>query len=364
MGLDLTQVKNDADQTWNEVDGVSGATLTSYAIIASIAKRTTGNIPFTKFDPQPNLEKLKQALPAANSIRFDESTNMWTIQNSDREMIGSVLLTTPYADNQSGYQGPTATAIVFGEDSKVVSVYVDQTFENQPYADYLNDDYHFQDLFQGLNRTELADLDIEALGVEGVSGATMTSMNVARSIPVAATRSQILQTETSSRMPTRSWISYWPDATTIAFVICGAMFSITSFKYRRFVRIIFQLALIVFLGFINGHVLSQALIAGWATSTIPWSVAPGLVFFDRGCVCDPDVLTAPALLPPGLSNGCLATARKKPTSDQKSRRPKQTIHAEQENAKSTRSHSVLPFAVCRCGCCRQVEIQSGFDRSV
>jgi len=277
-GFGFDANRNDANQAWNEVDGVSGATLTSYAIIASIAKRTTGDIPLTKFDPRPNLEKLKQALPATNSIQFDESTNMWAIQNSDREMIGSVLLTTPYADSESGYQGPTATAIVFGKDSQVVSVYVDQTFENQPYADYLNDDYPFQDLFQGLTRTELANLDIDALGVEGVSGATMTSMNVAHSIPFAATRSQISKAKTFSRMPTRSWISYWPDATTIAFVICGAMFSISSFKYRRFVRIIFQLALIVFLGFINGHVLSQALIAGWATSTIPWSVAPGLVF--------------------------------------------------------------------------------------
>jgi polyferredoxin len=46
---------------------------------------------------------------------------------------------------------------------------------------------------------------------------------------------------------------------------------------------------IVMLGFTSGHMLSQASIAGWSAHSIPWRVAPGLVFLSLAAVLVPVV---------------------------------------------------------------------------
>ena len=56
------------------------------------------------------------------------------------------------------------------------------SFENQPYADYPNDDAYFESLFTGRTIAKLADMNLTEEEVEGVSGATMTSMAMAEGI--------------------------------------------------------------------------------------------------------------------------------------------------------------------------------------
>ncbi len=51
---------------------------------------------------------------------------------------------------------------------------------------YVRDDDYFRSLFAKHKLPELAQLDLQAAGVEGVSGATMTSLAVARSLVKAA----------------------------------------------------------------------------------------------------------------------------------------------------------------------------------
>ena len=42
-------------------------------------------------------------------------------------------------------------------------------------------------------------------------------------------------------------------------------------------RACFQIVLVVYLGIMNGDLISQALVVGWAKSNIPWQPAPGIV---------------------------------------------------------------------------------------
>lgn len=51
----------------------------------------------------------------------------------------------------------------------------------------------------------------------------------------------------------------------------------THFRGRKWFRRGFQIAVIVYLGFLNGDLLAQSLFAGWAANGIPWRIAPGLV---------------------------------------------------------------------------------------
>jgi Na+-translocating ferredoxin:NAD+ oxidoreductase RnfG subunit len=287
---------------WSQIDAVSGATLTSYSIIASVANRigeVSGqeiNVSSLKFKPKPKLKTIHAIFPDATQIEPGDRQQTWNVFNAD-EKLGFVLTTTPTADHLSGYQGPTATIAGFNIEEKLIGLFVDQTYENEPYASYLNDDASFLKHYQSLTLNELSVLDPTANGIEGVSGATMTSMSVAEGLPLAA--NVAIQSSTDSdgivvnqqqfvrKQLSRTRLSYWADLLTIVLTLIGAAFSFTKLSQRKWFRLAFQIAVILFLGFLNGHMLSQALVVGWSTHAIPWTVAPGLVFLSLAALVIP-----------------------------------------------------------------------------
>ena len=280
----------DSNDNWNQIDAVSGATLTSYSIIASIAERLGGSAPSLKFEAQPKLENVRQLFEMATKVEPTPRKEIWNAFG-EKGKLGFVLSTTPTADHLSGYQGPTVTLAGFGEDEKCVGMVVDQTYDNQPYANYLNDDYGFLNFYVGKTLHELSKLEPKSNGIEGVSGATMTSLCVADGLVLAAasaTSIQLHPTKTQNNY-SRSVVSFWADAITIALVLLGIVFSFMKLSRKKWMRIGFQLVVILFLGFINGHMLSQALVVGWSTYSAPWSVAPGLVLLSIAAVTIPIV---------------------------------------------------------------------------
>lgn len=279
---------------WKELDGVSGATLTSYSIIASVAKRMSGSAPSLKFEAKPKRANVKRLFPAAESLVQTDSMLIWNVFDPSESRIGFVLTTTPVGDHLSGYQGPTATLAGFDLQEKCVGLVVDQTYENEPYATYLNNEYSFLNLYRGKSLENFAAMDPEALGIEGVSGATMTSRSVADALPIAARVAMFSSTQSSHSkvdrlVVTRSLISYWADLVTVILVLIGVAFSFTNLSSRKWFRIGFQVAVIVLLGFVNGHMLSQASIEGWSAYGIPWRVVPGLVFLSLAAFLIPIV---------------------------------------------------------------------------
>ncbi len=276
-----------ASDQWQEIDAVSGATLTSYSIISSVAKRIGGSAPSLKFEAQPTATNVRLLFKSATRTKSTWRSNIWDVySHSDR--IGFVLSTTPYADQLSGYQGPTVTLAGFDINEKCVGLVVDQTYENQPYANYLNDEQGFQKFYVGKTLEELSTMVPEDNGIDGVSGATMTSMCVADGLVLAA-EGAINQKPSFAGSFSRSAFSYLADIATVLLTIFGVVLSFGRFgKYKK-LRIVYQLAVIAFLGFINGHMLSQASVVGWSKSSIPWTVAPGLVFLSLAAYVVPIV---------------------------------------------------------------------------
>ena len=272
-------------ERWKSIDAVSGATLTSYAIISSVANRMGGNAPSLKFESKPNVANVRSLFESATRSETTDRSNIWNVFSHGKK-IGFVLGTSPFADQTSGYQGPTMTLAGFDTDGKCVGLIVDQTYENQPYANYLNDDRSFQKFYVGKTLEELALLTPEENGIDGVSGATMTSMSVADGLPLAA-QGALQPINNAAKNSARNPISWWADIITVLLTITGIMFSFGRFgKYKK-LRVAYLLAVIAFLGFINGHMISQASIIGWSKSAIPWSVAPGLVFLSLAALAIP-----------------------------------------------------------------------------
>ncbi|MCA9066226.1 MAG: 4Fe-4S binding protein, partial [Planctomycetaceae bacterium] len=147
--------------------------------------------------------------------------------------------------------------------------------------------------------------------VEGVSGATMTSQAMATAIAVAARetlqaevqlrRQQDAQQRTAglqdaaqqweqNRQP-RTWSALLTlrSASTICLTLLGILIGVTHLRGQRRVRTFLQGTVIVWLGLVNGDMVSQAQLLGWAQHGVPWQSGVGLVCLTGAAVLLPVV---------------------------------------------------------------------------
>jgi len=322
-------------QSWDQaarhsrVDTVSGATLTSLAIVEGVTLRLGGQRPTLRFPNALRLAEIAPFLPAAASLQTrTEQPAVVDVLDARDITIGFAVRTTPAADAVIGYQGPSDTLLVFVEASKLVGLSVRQSYDNEPYVGYVRDEASFAGHFIDRGYQELSRLDPQAEGIEGVSGATMTSMSVARSIAPA------LQAAEASLVAT-SWNGSWSrrDLGTMFVLLLAALTSMTRLRGVRLWRVVFQLTLVGYLGFVNGDLLSQASLVGWAQAGIPWRTAPGLTLLTLAAVlvpaCSRTQLYCHQVCPFGAAQQLLLHGR--------NRRPRSRQHA----AASTARRSLL-----------------------
>lgn len=276
------------------LDAVSGATLTSLAILESIRFRLAdsgqktgdrGRQTSLRFPDSPRKEDIRLLYPNADQIEpTADSSLIWVVKDNAGEVTGRLLRTSPAADNIVGYQGPTDTLIAVDNQDMVTGVAVGVSFDNEPYVDYVREDDYFRQLFRERTIESLSRIDLTAEQIEGVSGATMTSMSVARGMIVAAQAyvdELNLNLIRQSSPNDDSWLRRYltgRNLSTVGITLFGTVLGLSQLKRRRWLRILFQLLLIGWLGLINGDMVSQALLLGWARNGIAWQNALGLTF--------------------------------------------------------------------------------------
>ena len=292
-------------KSWSElaelqnVDGVSGATLTSVAIVAGIIKRLDGAAPNLRFPDPPTLEEITPLFPEAARLVADSNPTEWIVQDKTGKRLGSVLRTSPLTDERFGYQGPTDGLLALDAAGEtVVGIGINKSYDNTRYVEDTQLAWGFMHRFDGMPLSEFAGLTV-GLGkeIEGVSGATMTSQTLTRNL-VEVARQRLEAAEkptvaTASRSSAPWWQAVdWPafrgsDYGMVLILIASGFMAFTNLRGRTWVRRGWQLVLIVYLGYMSGAFVSQALLVGWSQNGIPWRIAPGLV-----------MLTAAALVVP------------------------------------------------------------------
>ena len=267
-------------------DAVSGATLTSLAIADSIAFRLDGAPPSSRFSYQLSLQTVQRVF--ADAASFQRASDHWKVWDSAKQPLGRIFSTSPSADRIIGYGGPTDTLIGVAPDGKIVGIAIGATYDNEQWVAAIRDDVYFRSLFNGKTIAEMAQLDLFEEQVEGVSGATMTSQAMAEGLVKFAADYQAAAAKPPPARPQRRWLS-WRDLGTISVVTFGAIMGLTRLRSRRRLRLAFQIVLIVYLGWINGDLISQAMLVGWAQNGIPWRSAFGLVFLTAAALVLPVV---------------------------------------------------------------------------
>ena len=258
----------------SEIEAVSGATLTSQAILEGIIRRTGGSTPSLRFPNGITLAEAKEFFPQAAALENDVRS-MLVAKDSSGIPFGYVARSSPHSDAFIGYQGPTDTLVAFDLKRRIIGIRPRESFDTENYVKSIAIDGYFLKSFNGQTLATLASQDMLETGIEGVSGATMTSMTMADGIQAMA--------QALTQAPSTSEVVWWrkisPDQYgTVAITLFGLIMATSRLRGRRWVRLSFQAVLIGYLGFHNGHLLSQALLAGWASNGVPWQLAPGLVF--------------------------------------------------------------------------------------
>lgn len=265
-------------ETAAEVDAVSGATLTSLAVAEGLLKRIGGDRPSLVFGEPLELEDAKPAFPEAASLQGDPIA---TVRDSSGTALGLLIRSGGLTDDITGYQGPSELVIAVAPEGKIADVQLRHSYDNQPYVDYVRQGYSFWPIFEEQTFRELAAFDPEEAGVEGVSGATMTSLAVADTA-VAAAREARQKMRNRTAKPPGIWQRLgeirwtWADTGTFAALLLVAAFSWTGWYRSRPFRRLWLLGVIGVIGLWAGNLVSLALVAGWSAEGIAWRLAPGL----------------------------------------------------------------------------------------
>lgn len=252
-----------------EIDAVSGATLTSLAMAETVETRLLGAAPSLRFPEPLTLAEARGFFPQAAALDSEGR-----VRNASGEVLGQLWRTSPAGDNVSGFRGPTECLLALTPDGRqVLQVAVRKSFDTASYVDQVREDPAYLQLFAGRTVETLAGMDFEKEGVEGVSGATLTSYAVAESIR----RRSRLATSARSAGTVEAWRWSRRDFTLAAFLAGACVLGFSPLRGWPRLRLVWQAGLVLLLGLTGGDLLSLALLAGWAQHGVPWQTAPGLL---------------------------------------------------------------------------------------
>ncbi|WP_395741956.1 FMN-binding protein [Prosthecobacter sp.] len=272
--------KKAADLATLQPHAVTGATLTSSAIAEGVLRRLGKSATTSlRFPDTLTLAEVQKLEPQAASLRESKShPGSQDVLDATGTPIALAVRTAPASDSTIGYKGPSDTFMLMDPDAATLrGIALRRSYDTEEYVGYVTGDPAFLKTFDGMTTENIAHIDFNAAGIEGVSGATQTSYGIAEGIRV---RAESLLKEQESH---RTWWQQmrarwrWQDTGHITILFAAFLMAFTPLRGRPWCRHLHHLLLVIYGGFIAGEMLSQGLLAGWAAHGTPWKNATGLV---------------------------------------------------------------------------------------
>lgn len=219
-----------------------------------------------------SVEEVRAVLPDAAELRDDPSDRAGVfIHDAKGEQLGYAVRTAPVSDSIIGYRGWTDSLIVLDPGLRVLGVRIRSSQDTREHVgDVKGDPYFLKKTWKGKPWDVVASKSPEQAHIEGVAGASMTSLAVAEAV-----QKRLLAWKNETGANEVRWRVH--DYGIVAIVLAALVLSFTGTHGRKWLRRGFQVLVIVYVGFITGDLLAQSLIVGWAQNGAPWQSAPGLV---------------------------------------------------------------------------------------
>lgn len=241
-----------------KVEAVAGSTLTSLAIVESVRKRLTGRTGSLRF-PRPLTPEEAVAAGLAGCVRLEPEAGRagWhRALDAKGTTLGHLVRTSPQADGVVGYSGPTDVLAVLTPDGATLrSVSIRDTYDTPEYVARVTEDPDYLPSLARRTPAEWSKLDLQAAGIEGVAGATQTSFAVAEGLRLRFATSAAEQGRAEDRRRGLATLAILAGALGLAF---------SPGRGKAWVRVSWQLVLVLGLGLWAGHLLSLGQLAGHA----------------------------------------------------------------------------------------------------
>jgi NosR/NirI family nitrous oxide reductase transcriptional regulator len=257
---------------------VSGATLTSSAIAEGVLRRLGKSATTSlRFPDAITLDEVKKLEPKAAALRESKAhPGSHEVLDASNTPIALAVRTAPASDGTIGYKGPSDTFMLLDATGTTLrGISLRRSYDTEEYVGYVTGDPAFLKTFDGMTTANIAHIDFNAAGVEGVSGATQTSYGIAEGVRV---RAESWLKENEAR---RTWWQQirwrWQDTGHATILLAAILMAFTPLRGRAWCRHLHHALLVIYGGFIAGEMLSQGLLAGWAAHGTPWKNATGLV---------------------------------------------------------------------------------------
>jgi hypothetical protein len=223
-------------------------------------------------DTPVTADEVTQFLPEAKELRPDRSEfHGLEVLNAAGERIGYVVRTSPDADHIIGYVGMTDTLVALDKDLKVLGIKIRRSEDTRKHVEDVATDRQFMKMWNGKSWEEVGGMTPKALRLEGVAGSSMTSLAMAEGI---ALRFRRTAGEADEHPAFRASAG---DIGLAIVVVMALVLTFTNIEKRKWVRRVFQVVVIAYVGLISGDLVAQSLLMGWAKSGLPWRMAPGIV---------------------------------------------------------------------------------------
>jgi hypothetical protein len=218
-----------------------------------------------------SVDEVRPFFAVARSVAIDNSDRQGLfVLDAGGKQVGYVLRTSPVSDKIIGYQGPTDTLVALDTGMKVIGVKIRGSWDTKVHVRDVATDQYFMRTWNGKTWDQVAGMDPKAAGIEGVSGASLTSLCIANSIQHRFKAA----TDGSAKLPPPHVGVH--DVALVVVIALALVFSFTKLRSHTWIRRGFQVILIGYVGFWNGQLLAQSLMKGWSASGSAWRTAPGL----------------------------------------------------------------------------------------
>lgn len=225
-------------------------------------------------DAPVTLEEVRAIFPTARSVDLDHGPRKgWFIRDETGKNLGYAACTQPHCRDIIGYCGITDVLLVFGAEDKIKTIKIRRSEDTIRHVEDVATDRQFLRAWVEMYWDDIAALDLASSGIDGVSGATQTSLAVIQSIIRRCT----LGNAKEKPLPARKIIVRSRDIGILVVTLGACLMAFTRLHERKWLRYSFQAFVVLYLGFLNGDLLAQSLVAGWGKAGINWHLAPGMV---------------------------------------------------------------------------------------
>jgi len=224
-------------------------------------------------DAPVRVAEAKELIPEASSMEADHGPRQgWHLLDAEGRQIGYIVRTQPFCRDVIGYCGITDTLVALDAKGRIAGLKIRSSEDTKRHVEDVATDRQFMKIWKGMSWEQVANLDLKAAGIDGVSGATQTSMGIARSLVKRFAMAERV-------VPPPPWQIGVRDIGLAIIMLLGGIMCFARPRGHPHLRRYFQALVVVYVGFLTGDLISQSLLAGYARAGMNWRLAPGLALF-------------------------------------------------------------------------------------